>query len=133
MSKLRMSGISKSFPGVKALDNVSFEANRGQIIGLVGVNGAGKSTLMNVLGGIYHPDEGDIAVDGQKVAFHSPKDATKHGIAFIHQELNVLDKIFPVPLPDAVPLTSTQAVPAPTVFATARFAKSVTPSLEPIP
>ncbi|MEO8666930.1 MAG: sugar ABC transporter ATP-binding protein [Bauldia sp.] len=86
-AKLRMSDISKQFPGVKALDDVSFEANRGEIVGLVGVNGAGKSTLMNVLGGIYHPDQGEIFVDGAKVAFHSPKDAEKHGISFIHQEL----------------------------------------------
>jgi ribose transport system ATP-binding protein len=86
-SKLRMSRISKAFPGVRALDDVSFEANRGEIVGLVGVNGAGKSTLMNVLGGIYHPDQGDIFIDGEKVVFHSPKDATRHGISFIHQEL----------------------------------------------
>jgi len=85
--KLRMSSITKQFPGVRALDNVSFEAERGEIIGLVGVNGAGKSTLMNVLGGIYQPDEGQISIDGQPVAFHSPKDAEKHAIAFIHQEL----------------------------------------------
>jgi ribose transport system ATP-binding protein len=86
-SKLQMSGITKQFPGVRALDDVSFEANSGEIIGLVGVNGAGKSTLMNVLGGIYHPDEGEISIDGEKVTFHSPKDAERRGIAFIHQEL----------------------------------------------
>jgi ribose transport system ATP-binding protein len=85
--KLRMAHISKAFPGVKALDDVSFSTNRGEIIGLVGVNGAGKSTLMNVLGGIYHPDGGDISIDGKKVVFHSPKDAANHGISFIHQEL----------------------------------------------
>lgn len=87
MPKLRMSRITKQFPGVKALDTVSFEAESGKITGLVGVNGAGKSTLMNVLGGIYHPDEGDIHIDGKKVVLHSPKDAEKLGIAFIHQEL----------------------------------------------
>lgn len=86
-AKLRMAHISKAFPGVKALDDVSFEARRGEIVGLVGVNGAGKSTLMNVLGGIYHPDQGDIFIDGEKAVFHSPKDATNRGIAFIHQEL----------------------------------------------
>jgi ribose transport system ATP-binding protein len=86
-AKLRMSHISKQFPGVKALDDVSFEARRGEIIGLVGVNGAGKSTLMNVLGGIYHPDAGEIAIDSATVTFHSPKDAERHGISFIHQEL----------------------------------------------
>ena len=59
--------ISKSFPGVRALDNVSFEANAGEIVGVVGVNGAGKSTLMNILGGIYQPDDGDILVDGERI------------------------------------------------------------------
>jgi ABC-type sugar transport system ATPase subunit len=86
-TKLRMSGISKTFPGVRALDDVSFEANAGEIVGVVGVNGAGKSTLMNILGGIYQPDHGDIVVDGKRIAFHSPKDAANHGVAFIHQEL----------------------------------------------
>jgi ABC-type sugar transport system ATPase subunit len=85
--KLQMSHITKQFPGVRALDDVSFEAKCGEIVGLVGVNGAGKSTLMNVLGGIYRPDEGNIFIDGNTVALHSPKDAGKNGIAFIHQEL----------------------------------------------
>lgn len=85
--KLRMSRISKQFPGVRALDDVSFEAHRGEIIGLVGVNGAGKSTLMNILGGVYQPDQGEIFVDGRAVSFHSPKDAERTGISFIHQEL----------------------------------------------
>jgi ABC-type sugar transport system ATPase subunit len=86
-SKLQMSHITKQFPGVRALDDVSFEAQCGEIVALVGVNGAGKSTLMNVLGGIYQPDDGDIFIDGNTVVFHSPKDAEKNGIAFIHQEL----------------------------------------------
>jgi ribose transport system ATP-binding protein len=85
--RLRMSGISKRFPGVQALDDVSLEVDRGQIVGLVGVNGAGKSTLMNVLGGICQPDAGDILLDGKKTVLHSPRDAERHGIAFIHQEL----------------------------------------------
>jgi len=86
-TQLRMSGISKAFPGVQALDDVSFEARGGEIVGLVGVNGAGKSTLMNVLGGIYQPERGDIYIDGRKVVLQSPKDAGRQGIAFIHQEL----------------------------------------------
>jgi ABC-type sugar transport system ATPase subunit len=85
--KLRMADISKHFPGVQALDDVSFEAKGGEIVGLVGVNGAGKSTLMNVLGGIYRPDRGKILIDGEEIVFHSPKDAERHGISFIHQEL----------------------------------------------
>ena len=82
-----MSHITKRFPGVIAVDDVSFEVKTGEIVGLVGVNGAGKSTLMNVLGGIYHPDEGEIFVDGEKADFYSPKDAERSGISFIHQEL----------------------------------------------
>jgi len=87
MSKLKMLKISKQFPGVKALDNVDFVVNSGEIVGLVGVNGAGKSTLMNILGGIYQPDGGKFYIDGQMTVFNSPKDAENNGIAFIHQEL----------------------------------------------
>ena len=86
-AKLRMTAISKTFPGVRALDDVSFEVPRSAIVGLVGVNGAGKSTLMNVLGGIYQPEAGTIEIDGKRTAFPSPKAASQHGIAFIHQEL----------------------------------------------
>ena len=85
--KLRMLDIGKAFPGVRALHNVSFSAAAGEIVGLVGVNGAGKSTLMSVLGGIHQPDHGQILIDGHAVTLHSPKDAEKHRIAFIHQEL----------------------------------------------
>ena len=72
--KLMMSHITKRFPGVIAVDDVSFEAKRGEIVALVGVNGAGKSTLMNVLGGIYQPDEGEIYIDGQRADLSSPRD-----------------------------------------------------------
>ena len=85
--KLKMENISKHFPGVKALSGVSFEADGGEIVGLVGVNGAGKSTLMNILGGIFLPDTGEIYIDGKKATIHSPKEAERRGIAFIHQEL----------------------------------------------
>ena len=85
--KLKMSRITKRFPGVVALDDVSIEAESGKVVGLVGVNGAGKSTLMNVLGGIYHPDQGTIFIDGETVRFNSPKDAVMKGIVFILQEL----------------------------------------------
>jgi ABC-type sugar transport system ATPase subunit len=85
--RLLMERISKSFPGVVALDRVSFEARAGEVVGLVGVNGAGKSTLMNVLGGILRPDDGHIEIDGRPVELRSPVDAAKSGIAFIHQEL----------------------------------------------
>ena len=84
--KLRMSAICKTFPGVRALDDVSFETRTGEIVGLVGVNGAGKSTLMNILGGVTQPDRGKIFIDEDEIAIHSPKEAARHGISFIHQE-----------------------------------------------
>ena len=64
---LEIRGVSKSFPGVKALDNVSFAIDKGEVVGLIGENGAGKSTLLKVLNGIYHPDQGGIFVDGRPV------------------------------------------------------------------
>ncbi|MDH3663237.1 MAG: sugar ABC transporter ATP-binding protein, partial [Alphaproteobacteria bacterium] len=103
--KLRMSHVSKAFPGVKALDDVSLVGHAGEVIGLVGVNGAGKSTLMNILGGIYPADTGEILVNGEAVKLRSPKDADRQGIAFIHQELvffasqTVAENIFITNLP----------------------------------
>ncbi|MGI9449179.1 MAG: sugar ABC transporter ATP-binding protein [Geminicoccaceae bacterium] len=82
-----MSRVSKSFPGVRALDDVSLIGHAGEVIGLVGVNGAGKSTLMNILGGVYQADSGEILVNGENARLNSPKDADRYGIAFIHQEL----------------------------------------------
>ena len=83
----KMQGISKSFPGVKALDRAELTLYEGEVLGLLGENGAGKSTLMNVLGGIYRPDEGTISIDGKEAVIHSVQDAQKLGIAFIHQEI----------------------------------------------
>ncbi len=90
---LEMRGISKRFPGVVALDNVSLAVGRGEVVALCGENGAGKSTLMKILGGVYQPDAGEILVDGQAVKIQTVTDAMKLGIAFIHQELNVLDNL----------------------------------------
>jgi len=90
---LEMRGISKRFPGVVALDGVNLKVGRGEVVALVGENGAGKSTLMKILGGVYQPDGGKILVDGQPVKINSVTDAMKLGIAFIHQELNVLDNL----------------------------------------
>jgi ribose transport system ATP-binding protein len=90
---LHMRGISKRFPGVVALDDVSLEVGQGEVVALVGENGAGKSTLMKVLGGVYAPDAGEILFGGQPVRIHSVHDALRLGIAFIHQELNVLDNL----------------------------------------
>ncbi|GAK59204.1 D-ribose ABC transporter, ATP-binding protein [Candidatus Vecturithrix granuli] len=90
---LEMRGITKYFPGVKALDNVDIELDRGEILAVIGENGAGKSTLMNILGGIYHPDTGKIFLDEQEVAIDSVHRATQLGIAFVHQELNLSDNL----------------------------------------
>ena len=96
----RMEGISKSFPGVKALDRVSLTVNKGEVLGLVGENGAGKSTLMKILSGVYRADEGDIYIEGQKVVIDSVAKAHELGVSIIMQELNmcghlsVADNIF---------------------------------------
>lgn len=85
---LEMKGISKAFPGVKALDKVNLTVRRGTVHALMGENGAGKSTLMKCLFGIYHRDEGTVILDGKEVDFHSSKDALENGVAMVHQELN---------------------------------------------
>ena len=90
---LEMRLIGKRFPGVVALDKVSLEVGRGEVVALCGENGAGKSTLMKILGGVYQPDAGEILMDGQAVRINRVTDAMKLGIAFIHQELNVLDNL----------------------------------------
>src|SRR5258708_35607250 len=90
---LEMKGITKRFPGVVALDHVDLAIYPGEVVAMIGENGAGKSTLMKILGGLYQPDEGSIVIDGQPVTIHSVADALNLGIAFIHQELNVLDNL----------------------------------------
>jgi len=84
---LEMQGITKVFPGVVALNNVSLQVRRGEIHALVGENGAGKSTLMNILGGVIQPDSGRIVIDGTEVSIPDPRAAQNVGISFIHQEL----------------------------------------------
>ena len=84
---LKMKNISKSFPGVKALDKVNFELRAGEVHALLGENGAGKSTLIKVLGGIYSLDEGEIEIEGKKVSIESVHDASRNNISIIHQEL----------------------------------------------
>ena len=74
-----MKGISKRFPGVVALNNVSLEARPGEIVALVGENGAGKSTLMKILGGIHQPDAGEIRINGEPVTIHSVNDSMRTG------------------------------------------------------
>lgn len=85
---LEMKNISKSFPGVKALDHVSLTVRPGTVHALMGENGAGKSTLMKCLFGIYHKDSGSIILDGKEVSFRNSKEALENGVAMVHQELN---------------------------------------------
>ncbi len=82
--------VRKEFPGVVALDNVSFRLKRGTVHALMGENGAGKSTLMKVLAGIYTPDKGVVRLKGTEIRLKSPLDALENGIAMIHQELNLM-------------------------------------------
>jgi len=86
---LSLSGVSKTFPGVRALHDVGLTLRAGETTALVGENGAGKSTLVKILTGIYTPDGGRIAVQGQPVAFRSPRDAWSAGIVAIHQETEI--------------------------------------------
>ena len=85
---LEMQGITKEFPGVKALDNVNLTVRAGTVHALMGENGAGKSTLMKCLFGIYHRDGGSVKLEGKEVHFKSSKDALENGVAMVHQELN---------------------------------------------
>lgn len=87
---LNMRGISKSFPGVKALDNVDLELNEGEVLALLGENGAGKSTLMKILGGVYSRDQGQIFLRDEEIQINSPRQALEYGIGIIHQELSLL-------------------------------------------
>ena len=85
--RLEMRGVSKSFPGVKALDKINLKVRPGTVHALMGENGAGKSTLMKCLFGIYHMDEGEVYLDGEKVEIHNPDEALHRGLAMVHQEL----------------------------------------------
>lgn len=84
---LRMENIVKTFPGVKALNNAAITVHAGEVMGFMGENGAGKSTLMNVLGGVFPADSGEIYIEGKKVEIHSIHESQALGVAFIHQEL----------------------------------------------
>ena len=109
---LEMKNICKSFPGVKALDNVSLTVKRGTVHALMGENGAGKSTLMKCLFGIYSKDSGQILLNGKEVSFKTSKEALEHGVAMVHQELNqalkrnVMDNIWLGRYPTVGPFTS---------------------------
>ncbi len=90
---MSMHDITKRFPGVVALEGVSFEVHVGQVHGLVGENGAGKSTLMKIMSGIYTDYEGTMSLDGEPVAFHNTREAIDSGVAMIHQELNLVPEL----------------------------------------
>ena len=90
---VEMTHITKTFPGVRALDDVSFNLKSGEVLALLGENGAGKSTLMKVLSGVYTRDGGEITAFGNKVEKMTPKRAKELGIAIIHQELNLVNDL----------------------------------------
>jgi ABC-type sugar transport system ATPase subunit len=90
---IEMRGIEKSFGRVHALKGVDLEVRDGEIMGLVGDNGAGKSTLVKTLVGIHQPDAGEIYIDGTRTTIESPKEAQKHGIATVYQDLALVDEL----------------------------------------
>lgn len=90
---LEMKNITKTFPGVIALNNVSLQVKRGEIHALVGENGAGKSTLMKVLNGVYQADSGEILIDGQTVKIRNTTDAERLGIGLVFQECNLVNSL----------------------------------------
>src|SRR5919198_800015 len=87
---LELRGITKRFPGVVANDHVDFDLRDHEVHALLGENGAGKSTLMNILYGLYQPDEGEIRIKGEPVRMHSPKDAIDRGIGMVHQHFMLI-------------------------------------------
>lgn len=94
MSKLlEMKNITKEFPGTKAVDDVSFFLDAGEIVAVMGENGAGKSTLMKILAGIHNPDSGKIFLNGIETQFKNPISAQEHGIAIVHQELSIFPNL----------------------------------------
>lgn len=90
---LEVANISKGFPGVQALQDISLSLGKGEVLAVIGENGAGKSTLMKILAGVQRQDTGTIKIDGSEVDFHDVQDALDAGIALIHQELNLADNL----------------------------------------
>ena len=89
-NRIEFRGITKYFPGVKALDNISFVANGGEVLALMGENGAGKSTLLKVLNGDYQQTSGEYLVNGEQCHFNSPREAVAAGIGVIYQERQIM-------------------------------------------
>lgn len=90
---IEFKNISKEFPGVKALDHISFSIRQGETHAILGENGAGKSTLLNILHGIYHPTDGELLIGGEKIVFNSANEAIRFGIAKVHQEINMVPEM----------------------------------------
>lgn len=130
---LEMKNISKTFPGVKALDNVSLTVRRGTVHALMGENGAGKSTLMKCLFGIYSKDTGEILLEGSPVHFKTSKEALESGVAMVHQELNqalkrnVMDNMWLGRYPLVGPFTSEKKMYADTQKLFEKLGVSVNP------
>ncbi len=93
IDRLEMNHITKRFPGVLALDDVTIHLRKGEILALLGENGAGKTTLMNVLYGLYHQDEGSVLINGQEVQIYEPLDALKRGIGMVHQHFMLVPNL----------------------------------------
>ena len=93
IDSLEMRGITKRFPGVLANDRVDFDVKSGEVHALLGENGAGKSTLMKILYGLYHPDEGEILINGKPVTIDSPNDSINLGIGMIHQHFMLVQTL----------------------------------------
>jgi len=93
IDSLEMRGITKRFPGVLASDHVDFDVKSGEVHALLGENGAGKSTLMKILYGLYHPDEGEILLNGKTVNISSPNDSIHLGIGMIHQHFMLVQTL----------------------------------------
>ena len=90
---LALTGVSKSFAGVQALRDVSFDVRAGEVHALLGENGAGKSTLIKTIAGVHQPDSGELRFEGQAVRFNTPRDAQKLGINTIYQELSLYPEL----------------------------------------
>ena len=90
---VELKNVTKRFPGVVALKNMSIGIKPGEIHGLIGENGAGKSTLIKVLTGVHNPEEGEIFVDGEKKVFRNPVQSREAGIACVYQELNIVKQL----------------------------------------
>ena len=91
MTVISVSNLSLAFGTDVLLENVSFSLNENDKMGIVGINGSGKTTLMNMIAGIYYPDEGHIYVDGEEANIRSPKDAFAYGVGMIHQHFKLVD------------------------------------------